>query len=149
MDPQETGTASCGAPDIALPLVGGGSVNPAGFKGQKLVLFCCPAGDAAACAHEVEAWSALADAFERAGVWVVGMVNDEAEAPPGHRGSAPSVHIARDSGGCRAALLRRGLPDAAETDPAAFLFDRDGRLRGAWAGAGHAAAALEAAAERP
>ena len=136
--------------DVRLPLVEGGSINLGCFYGQKLVLFFCPLDDPEAAANEVEAYRALAPEFERAGAWIIGIVAAPiAPAPPtGH----PHLSLGIDPDGSAFDKLARSLPANFPIDRAAgatFLIDRDGSIRSAQCGCGHARQALADAREGP
>ena len=66
-------------PEIALETPGGGSVKPSDFRGRKLVLFFYPKDDTPGCTTENKDFSALADAFEEAGVALLGVSKDPPE----------------------------------------------------------------------
>jgi peroxiredoxin Q/BCP len=63
-------------PDIALETPDGGSVRPSDFRGRKLVLFFYPKDDTPGCTVENKDFSALAGAFEQAGVALLGVSKD-------------------------------------------------------------------------
>lgn len=129
-----------------LPLIGGGSIDLADFCGQKLVLFFCPSVAATA---EIASFAALADQFEKAGAWLLGVASRPIEV-----GQADGVHlgIGLDPDDAAFERLRALSPDvgnASRDEGAVFLIDRDGTIRDAWSGAGRAADALAAAREGP
>lgn len=137
-------------PDVPIELIGGGQANLAHFCGQKLVVLFCPA-DREAAEGEIAAYEALAPAFENVGTWVVGLVAGRA---PGVRGGPQSahIHLGVDVGGRAFRELASHFPESDKARPAggaAFLINRDGNVRYAWLGAGHAAETLERARERP
>lgn len=140
--------ASCTVPDIALRCLGGTDLDPADLRGQKLVIFFCPP-DPQAESREIEAYRALIDEFAAAGVWLIGVLEGET-CPPEAKGKSRIV-LAEDPDGrawahFEPALARYGAADRASG--AAFYFERWGNLRQAWASAGHARDALEAARAR-
>ncbi len=63
-------------PDIAMQAPDGGTVSPAQFKGQKLVLFFYPKDDTPGCTSENQDFSALADDFAKAGTALLGVSKD-------------------------------------------------------------------------
>jgi peroxiredoxin Q/BCP len=63
-------------PDIALETPEGGKVRPSDFKGRKLVLFFYPKDDTPGCTTENKDFTALAGAFEQAGVALLGVSKD-------------------------------------------------------------------------
>lgn len=136
-------------PDVPLRLEAGAEPGLHAFLGQKLVLFFCPEGREAA-ADEIESYRRLADSFERAGTWVVGMVGSSEESPP--LASGPHLRIGIDEDGRAFRELIDGLrdqPKPRREDGMVFIIERDGRLRHGWTGAGHARQALENVRERP
>jgi peroxiredoxin len=142
---------ACGRlPDVELPLVGGGSINLGCFYGQKLVVFFCPTGDPSAGEKEIETYRALAPEFEKAGTWVIGIVAARSA------GVSPSCHphlsLGIDLDRSAFDKLARSLPANFPIDRAtgaAFLIDRDGSIRTAQRGCGHALQALADAREGP
>ena len=64
------------APDFTLPRDGGGTVSLGDFEGRKLVLFFYPKADTPGCTKEAIAFSALKNAFTRAGTEIVGISAD-------------------------------------------------------------------------
>lgn len=63
-------------PDIAMQAPDGGTVKPSDFAGRKLVLFFYPKDDTPGCTTENKDFSALAGAFEKAGVALLGVSKD-------------------------------------------------------------------------
>lgn len=63
-------------PDIALEGSDGAEVRVSDFKGRKLVLFFYPKDDTPGCTTENKDFSALAPAFEQAGVALLGISKD-------------------------------------------------------------------------
>ncbi|MEN9718567.1 MAG: hypothetical protein RIQ99_1445 [Pseudomonadota bacterium] len=63
-------------PDIALTTPDGDSVRPADFAGKKLVLFFYPKDDTPGCTTENQEFSALAEAFAKAGTALLGISKD-------------------------------------------------------------------------
>ena len=137
-------------PDIALPLAEGGTASLHSFCGQKLALIVCPARDEKAAAAEIEAYDRLASNFERAGAWILAIV-----ASPAHLSgpaNGPHIHLAVDADGAifRALLAYLSAPPPANPeDGLTLVIDRDGTVRDAWPGCGHALQALASARERP
>lgn len=129
-----------GMPDIDLPRVAGGEINPSTFAGHELVVFFCPA-DPIAAEREIESFRGRASAFTDAGAWVIGILS----APPSehhpHAASGAEITLAFDPDGHGRAAFESLLGDkerSEESDGATFLFARGGSLDAAWAGAGHA-----------
>ena len=63
-------------PDIALETPDGATVKPSDFRGRKLVLFFYPKDDTPGCTIENKDFSALAGAFDTAGVALLGVSKD-------------------------------------------------------------------------
>ncbi|MET0587604.1 MAG: peroxiredoxin [Novosphingobium sp.] len=63
-------------PEIALETSDGGTVKPSDFIGRKLVLFFYPKDDTPGCTTESKDFSALASAFDQAGVALLGVSKD-------------------------------------------------------------------------
>lgn len=137
--------------DVPIALADGGTANLSHFCGQKLVVFFCPAGDPDAADREIETYERLASAFVQAGVWVLGIVPAPA-ATAREVADAERIHLGLDPDGAVFSALAATLPadmPVNAADGAAFLIDRDGAVRTAWPGCGHAADALATAHERP
>jgi peroxiredoxin Q/BCP len=75
-------------PDIALETPEGAAVRPSDFIGRKLVLFFYPKDDTPGCTTENKDFSALAGAFEAAGVALLGVSKD----PPGKHAKFIAKH---------------------------------------------------------
>lgn len=69
-------------PDVAMETPEGGTVKPSDFRGRKLVLFFYPRDNTPGCTTEAKDFSALADAFEKAGAALLGVSKD---SPQKHR----------------------------------------------------------------
>lgn len=135
--------------DLVVALAAGGSVNLADFCGQKLVVFFCGGGDAAAAQLEIESYERLAGDFQRAGGWVLGIANP-GFTPASGRVAESHVHLGLDPDGTAFNALAARFPtvDLDGRGGATILIDRDGVARQAWPGTGHAAEALIALRER-
>ena len=134
-------------PDVPLTLADGGSINLADFCGQKLVVFFCPAGDLAV-EDEFQSYEMLAEEFEDAGAWVVGIVSTNSPASV----KVPHGHMGIDADGSTYKALSSRSQDVFEAkaaDGTTFLIDRDGSIRHAWPGYGHARQVLNWVRERP
>ena len=135
--------------DIPLRLADGGATNLGHFCGQKLIVFFYPA-DAPAAAREIEAYEALLPEFERSGAWLVGVLEYSSGESPMPRAGSP-ISIGLDPDGSAFLALARSMPEREfdAREGAAFLIDRDGVVRHAWQGTGHAKEALDGAGQRP
>ena len=63
-------------PDVELVAPDSAKISPADFRGHKLVLYFYPKDDTPGCTREAQDFTELADAFEKAGTWVVGVSKD-------------------------------------------------------------------------
>ncbi len=63
-------------PDVAMETPDGGSVKPADYAGQKLVLFFYPKDNTPGCTTEAKDFTALKPAFDKAGVALLGVSKD-------------------------------------------------------------------------
>jgi len=72
-------TEGSNAPEFTLPRDGNGSVSLSEFRGRKVVLYFYPKDDTSGCTAEAIAFTALADAFDKAGAVVIGMSPDSAK----------------------------------------------------------------------
>lgn len=135
-----------GIPDIVLPKLNGGEVNPSVFAGHEFVIFFCPA-DAGAAAVEIKDYCAHANTFADRGAWLIGVLSGEPSHGPSFSGKGPHILLAHDKDGHAWAAFEELLgaeERSGERDGGTFLFDRGGCLAKAWAGSGHAEDVLEA-----
>jgi thioredoxin-dependent peroxiredoxin len=146
-------------PDVQLQGMNGEPVSPADFRGQKLVLYFYPKDDTSGCTREAQDFTALADAFEKEGTWVLGVSRD---SPASHAKFSDKyglkVRLASDVDGrvCEAfgtwgqkSLYGRKYMGI---DRATFLINRDGTIARIWRKVkvpGHAEQVLEAARDLP
>ena len=117
------------------------------FLGQKLVVIFCPP-DREVAATEIDAYRARAQAFQRAGAWLVAVAPAGVAAPAGDK---DHVMLAADPNGSIFQILAAGFPaEVSETTAAiAFLVDRDGIARHVWIGPDQADDVLAGVNERP
>ena len=147
------------APDVKLLSVEGKEISPADFRSQKLVLYFYPKDDTSGCTAEAQAFSALADAFEEANTWVLGVSKDD---PRKHARFIEKydlkVQLATDAEGAVCEAFGTWIEKSMYgrkymgIDRATFLIDRDGVVKGVWRKVkvpGHAEAVLEAARALP
>ena len=146
-------------PDVKLEAMDGRTISPADFGGNKLVLYFYPKDDTSGCTAEAQAFTALADEFENAGTWLLGVSKDAAAS---HRKFTDKyglrVPLATDVDGsaCEAfgvwtekSMYGRKYMGI---ERATFLIDRDGVVKRVWRKVkvpGHAEEVLEAARELP
>src|SRR5689334_19368631 len=124
---------TCNRLDAPVSLVGGGSANLGDFCGQKLVVFFCPAAETEAAA-EIQAYEALAHAFEQVGAWVVGIVG-EGPHEVSHKRADTRIHLGIDPDGAAFRRLAKCLPPEARPargKGATFVVGRDGGVDRAW-----------------
>jgi len=146
-------------PDVTLTGMDGAAVSPADFRGNKLVLYFYPKDDTSGCTREAQDFSALADDFEKAGTWVLGVSKDSPKSHAKFAGKyGLKVKLASDEDGSACAALgvwgeksmygRKYMG----IERATFLIDRDGTLARMWRKVkvpGHAEEVLAAARALP
>ena len=146
-------------PDAKLTAMDGESVNPTDFRGNKLVLYFYPKDDTTGCTREAKDFSALADEFEKAGTWILGVSKDK---PASHVRFAEKhdlqVRLASDLDGsaCEAfgVWVEKSMYGRKYMgiERATFLINRDGTIERIWRKvkvSGHAEEVLAAARELP
>jgi peroxiredoxin Q/BCP len=144
-------------PDVGLVNLEGKAVRTSDFSGQKIVFYFYPKDDTSGCTAEAQAFTALAEEFEKAGTWVLGISKDDpkkhgkfiekydlkvslATDPDGSVCEAFGVWVEKSMYGRKYMGLER----------ATFLVDRDGRIHRIWRKVkvpGHAEEVLAAARE--
>jgi peroxiredoxin Q/BCP len=146
-------------PDVKLVGVDGETVSPADFRGNKLVLYFYPKDDTSGCTREAQDFTALADEFEKAGTWILGVSKD---SPASHARFAGKYDLKirlvsdLDGSACEAfgtwtekSMYGRKYMGI---ERATFLVNRDGTIFRIWRKVkvpGHAEAVLAAARELP
>lgn len=146
-------------PDVQLTGMNGEPVSPADFRGQKLVLYFYPKDDTSGCTREAQDFTALADAFEKEGTWVLGVSRDNPASHARFTGKYDlKVRLASDVEGkvCEAfgtwtekSMYGRKYMGI---ERATFLINRDGTVARIWRKVkvpGHAEEVLEAARALP
>ncbi|HEX8214560.1 MAG TPA: peroxiredoxin [Allosphingosinicella sp.] len=146
-------------PDVTLQGLEEEPVSPADFNGQKLVIYFYPKDDTSGCTAEAKAFSALAEQFEHAGTWILGVSKDDSKK---HRKFIDkyelNVPLATDAGGSACEAFGTWVEKSMYgrkymgIDRATFLVDRDGVVKRIWRKVkvpGHAEEVLEAARELP
>jgi peroxiredoxin Q/BCP len=142
-------------PDVTLEGAEGKELSPADFSGQKLVVYFYPKDDTSGCTSEAQAFSALAEQFEQAGVWIIGVSRDDAKSHAKFTAKYDlKVPLATDRDGsvCEAfgvwgekSMYGRKYMGI---ERATFLIDRDGVVKKIWRKVkvtGHAEEVLKAA----
>jgi peroxiredoxin len=133
-----------GIPDISLPRIDGGAINPCELIGHELIVFFCPA-DPQAAAREIDDYRSRIEAFELAGAWLIGVLTDGLDDQRVSPTDAPHLPLAHDPGGAGWAIFESLLDPEQRSEEASggsFLFARGGCLARAWPGSGHAADVL-------
>ena len=146
-------------PDVKLTGMDGEPVSPTDFRGNKLVLYFYPKDDTSGCTREAQDFSALADEFEKAGTWILGVSKDDPASHARFTGKhGLKVRLASDSDGsaCEAfgtwgekSLYGRKYMGI---ERATFLINRDGTLARIWRKVkvpGHAEQVLAATRDLP
>ena len=146
-------------PDVTLVSVEGKEISPADFRSQKLVLYFYPKDDTSGCTAEAQAFSGLADAFEDANTWVLGISKDDARKHAKFIDKYDlKVQLASDTDGsvCEAfgTWIEKSMYGRKYMgiDRATFLIDRDGKVQKVWRKVkvpGHVDEVLEAARALP
>ena len=146
-------------PGVTLEGLEGQPVRPADFKGQKLVLYFYPKDDTSGCTREAQDFTALAEEFESAGTWILGVSKDDAKKHAKFIAKYDlKVPLATDPDGsvCEAfgTWVEKSMYGRKYMgiDRATFLVDRDGVIKRIWRKVkvpGHAEEVLAAARELP
>ena len=146
-------------PDVNLEGPEGKTIRPADFKGQKLVLYFYPKDDTSGCTREAQDFTALAEEFESAGTWILGVSKDDAKKHAKFIAKYDlKVPLATDPDGsvCEAfgTWVEKSMYGRKYMgiDRATFLVDRDGVIKRIWRKVkvpGHAEEVLAAARELP
>jgi peroxiredoxin Q/BCP len=144
-------------PDVKLVGMDGDTVSPADFRGNKLVLYFYPKDDTSGCTREGQDFSALANEFEKAGTWILGVSRD---SPNSHVRFANKyglkVRLASDTEGQVCETFGTWVEKSMYgrkymgIERATFLIDRDGVVKRVWRKVkvpGHAEEVLRAAQE--
>ena len=146
-------------PDVKLVAADGSTISPLDFKGNKLVLYFYPKDDTPGCTKEAQDFSALAEEFEKAGTWILGVSKDDPKShgkfsekyalkvplatdPDGSACEAFGIWVEKSNYGRKYMGIERST----------FLIDRDGVAKRIWRKVrvpGHAEEVLEAARELP
>ena len=143
------------APDFSLPATGNPDFSLSSLKGSKVVLYFYPKDDTSGCTVEAIDFTALKDAFEKAGTVVIGLSPDSVASHDKFcRKHALGVILAADED--KTALAAYGVWTEKSMygrkymgiERATFLVDAEGLIRRAWRKVsvkGHAQEVLEAA----
>jgi peroxiredoxin Q/BCP len=147
------------APDVALTGPDGTKVRVGDFKGQKLVLYFYPKDDTSGCTREAQDFSALAEEFEKAGTFVIGVSKDDPKSHAKFTGKYDlKVRLLSDMDGAACEAFGTWVEKSMYgrkymgIERATFLVDRDGVVKRVWRKVkvpGHAEEVLSAARELP
>ena len=142
------------APDFDMP-GDTGRVSLAALKGKTVVLYFYPKDDTTGCTAEAQAFTAMADAFAKAGAVVVGVSKDSVKRHANFRSKYDlKVELGSDEAG--EVIERYGVwveksmygRKYMGIERATFLIDKAGRIAQVWHKVkvpGHAAEVLKAA----
>ncbi len=146
-------------PETPLRSMDGDPVSAADFRGNKLVLYFYPKDDTSGCTREAQDFSALAEEFEKAGTWILGVSKD---SPAAHQKFTDKydlkVRLASDVDGSVCESFGTWVQKSMYgrkymgIDRATFLVNRDGTIARIWRKVkvpGHAEEVLRAARELP
>ena len=146
-------------PDVKLVAMDGREIGPLDFKGNKLVLYFYPKDDTSGCTREAQDFSALAEEFEKAGTWILGVSKDDPKSHEKFSGKYDlKVPLATDPDGSVCEALGTWTEKSMYgrkymgIDRATFLIERDGTIARMWRKVkvpGHAQEVLKAARELP
>ena len=146
-------------PGVTLEGLEGQPVRPADFKGQKLVLYFYPKDDTSGCTRDAQDFTALAEEFESAGTWILGVSKDDAKKHAKFIAKYDlKVPLATDPDGSVCETFGTWVEKSMYgrkymgIDRATFLVDRDGVIKRVWRKVkvpGHAEEVLAAARELP
>ena len=146
-------------PDVRLQAMDGSTMSPADFRGNKLVLYFYPKDDTSGCTREALDFTRLADEFEKAGTWVLGVSKDSAASHAKFANKyALKVRLASDPDGAACEAFGTWVQKSMYgrkymgIDRATFLIHRDGTVARVWRKVkvpGHAEEVLQAARELP
>lgn len=146
-------------PEVELVGMDGERFSPTDFSGQKFVLYFYPKDDTTGCTAEAQAFTALADEFEKEGTWVLGVSKD---SPAKHAKFVSKydlkIRLATDENGAACEAFQTWVEKSMYgrkymgIDRATFLVNRDGVVTKIWRKVrvkGHAEEVLEAAKALP
>ena len=147
------------APDVTLTGPDGEDVRLGDFKGQKLVVYFYPKDDTSGCTREAQDFTALADAFEATGTWVIGVSRDSPNSHAKFRAKYElKVRLLTDADGSACEAFGTWTEKSMYgrkymgIERATFLIDRDGVVKRVWRKVkvpGHAEEVLAAARDLP
>lgn len=145
------------APDFTLPGDGGTTLSLSAHRGAPVVLYFYPKDDTSGCTKEALAFNGLKDAFDEAGVVIIGMSPDSAASHDKFKTkhgldfplAADEAHDVAEAYGVWKEKSMYGKKYMG-VERSTFLIDKDGTIAKAWRKVkvpGHAEAVLAAAKE--
>jgi peroxiredoxin len=142
-------------PDFAVATDDGGTLSRANLVGKTTVLYFYPRDDTPGCTKEAQEFRDLQDAYQQAGVTVIGISADSIDSHRKFkRKHSLNFTLASDAGAALAQVfgvwVEKNMYGKTYMgmERSTFLIDRDGVVRVVWRKAkvpGHAAEVLEAA----
>jgi peroxiredoxin Q/BCP len=146
-------------PDVKMEGADGKPVSPADFAAQKLVLYFYPKDDTSGCTAEAQQFTALAEDFQNAGTWVLGVSKDSVKSHAKFTDKyGLKIALASDTDGAACEAFGTWVEKSMYgrkymgIERATFLVDRDGVVKKVWRKVkvpGHAQEVLEAARALP
>jgi peroxiredoxin Q/BCP len=146
-------------PDVKMEGADGKPVSPADFAAQKLVLYFYPKDDTSGCTAEAQQFTALAEEFQNAGTWVLGVSRDSVKSHAKFTDKyGLKIALASDPDGAACEAFGTWVEKSMYgrkymgIERATFLVDRDGVVKKVWRKVkvpGHAEEVLAAARALP
>lgn len=146
-------------PDVKMEGADGKPVSPADFAAQKLVLYFYPKDDTSGCTAEAQQFTALAEDFQNAGTWVLGVSKDSVKSHAKFTDKyGLKIALASDPDGAACEAFGTWVEKSMYgrkymgIERATFLVDRDGVVKKVWRKVkvpGHAEQVLAAARALP
>jgi len=146
-------------PDVKMEGADGKAVSPADFAAQKLVLYFYPKDDTSGCTAEAQQFTALAEEFQNAGTWVLGVSKDSVKSHAKFTDKyGLKIALASDPEGAACEAFGTWVEKSMYgrkymgIERATFLVDRDGVVKKVWRKVkvpGHAEEVLAAARALP
>jgi peroxiredoxin Q/BCP len=127
------------APDLDLPIAGGGRLRLADLAGRPFVLYFYPKDDTSGCTREALDFAAAYPAFQAAGIEVVGVSKDSVKSHDRFKDKhALPFPLASDENGkvveAYGAWVEKSMYGRSYMgiDRSTFLIDRQGLIREVW-----------------
>ncbi|MBJ3774791.1 thioredoxin-dependent thiol peroxidase [Acuticoccus mangrovi] len=142
------------APDFTLPGDNGSDIRLSDYRGNPVVLYFYPKDNTSGCTKEAIAFSELGDAFEAAGVAIVGVSPDSVASHDKFKAKHElsfrlAADEAKDVATAYGVWVEKSMYGRKYmgVERSTFLIDKDGTIQKAWRKVkvpGHAEAVLEA-----